>query len=107
MFSAVVTSLAVGKVFWSKEALDFPETGAAQWCLSKDGCAYVVKEAQRILEDANALAPAPLSMDEAADLLASERFISPDTVVDLKCDVTEFFPSCNRQLILDMIAGVA
>ena len=46
-------------------------------------------------------------MDEAASSLSSNGFISPDTVVDLKCDITEFFPSCNRQLIFDMIAGVA
>ena len=114
MFRAVVTSLAVGSVFKSKEALNFLETGAgrtdprySQRGLSKDGCTYVVKETQRILEEANALHPAPLSMDEAASSLSQNGSISPDTVADLKCDITEFFPSGNRQLIFDMLAGYA
>ena len=94
MFRAVVTSLAAGKVFKSKEATNFLETGAqrtdsrySQRGLSKDGCAYVVKEIQRKLEAANALAPPVLSMDEAADLLASAGSISPNTVVVLKAQV--------------------
>ena len=114
MFRAIATSLAVGKVFKSKEALNFLETGAgrtdprySQRGLSKDGCAYVVKETQRILEEANALDPAPLTMQEADTLLSNNGFISPDTVVNLKIDIIEFFPSGNRQLILDMIAGTA
>jgi hypothetical protein len=55
MFRAIVTSYAVAKVFKSKEALTFIETGAgrtdprySQRGLSKDGCAYVVKETQRL-----------------------------------------------------------
>ncbi len=87
---AVVTTLAVGKVFKSKEALNFLETGAgrtdprySQRGLSKDGCDDVVKETQRILEAANALAPSILSMDAAAYQLAQDGYISPNTVVDL------------------------
>ena len=75
--------------------------------LSRDGCAYVLKEIQRHLEAASALAPPILSMDEAADRLASPGYISPDTVVILKCDITEFFHSCNRQHFLDVLTGVA
>ena len=114
IFRAIVTSLAVGKVFKSKEALNFLETGAGrtdprytQRGLSRDGCSYVVKEVQRTLERAQALDPAPLSMDDAAASLSADGYISPDTIVDLKCDITEFFPSCNRQLIFDMIDGSA
>ena len=46
-------------------------------------------------------------MDDAAASLSADGYISPDTIVDLKCDITEFFPSCNRQLIFDMIDGSA
>jgi hypothetical protein len=46
-------------------------------------------------------------MEEASRQLSEEGQISPDTVVDLKCDITEFFPSSNRQIILDMIEGSA
>ncbi len=78
MFRAIVTSLAVSKVLKSKEALNFLETGAgrtdprySQRGLSKDGCAYVVKQTQCILEEANALDPAPLTMQEADTLLSN------------------------------------
>ena len=64
MFRAIVTSYAVAKVFKSKEAITFIETGAgrtdsrySQRGLSNDGCAYVVKETQRLLEEAQALDP--------------------------------------------------
>jgi hypothetical protein len=67
IFRAIVTSLAIGKLFKSKEAHIFLETGAGlmdprytQRGLSRDGCSYVVKEVQRILERAQALDPAPL-----------------------------------------------
>jgi hypothetical protein len=93
------------------------ETGAGhtdlrftQRGLSRDGCTYVIKETQWILEAANALEPSiltRLTMDDAADLWARTGFISPNIVVDLKCDITEFFPSCDRQLLLDMLDGVA
>jgi hypothetical protein len=46
-------------------------------------------------------------MQEASVHLSEEGRISPDTVVDLKCYITEFFPCSNRQLILDMIEGSA
>jgi hypothetical protein len=48
-------------------------------------------------------------MEVASAHLSEEGQISQDTVVDLKCDVpdSEFFPSSNRQLILDMIEGSA
>jgi hypothetical protein len=64
MFRAIVTSYAVAKVFKSKEEITFIETGAghtdpsySQRGLSKDGCAYVFKETQRLLEEAQALDP--------------------------------------------------
>ena len=69
MFRAIVTSYTVAKVFKSKEAINFIETGAgrtdprySQRGLSKDGCAYVVKETQRLLEEAKALDPSPPSL---------------------------------------------
>ena len=56
------------------EVLNFLENGAgstdppySQRGLPKDGCAYVAKEIQRILEGANALAPPTLSVDAAAN----------------------------------------
>jgi hypothetical protein len=78
------------------------ETGAGrtdprytQRGLSRDGCYYVAKEVHRTLKRAQALDPAPLSMDEAASSLSTDGYISPDTIVDLKCDIAEFFPSCK------------
>jgi hypothetical protein len=110
MFRAIAT----GKVCKSKEAFNFLETGAGRTNpryshrgLSEDGCAFVVKETQRLLEDNNALDLPHITTDEASARLSEHGLISPDTVVDLKCDITEFFPSGNRQLILDMIEGSA
>ena len=109
---AIVTSYVVEKLFKSKEALNFLETGAgrtdprySQRGLSKDGCAYVVKKTQRLLEDNNALDLPHITTEKASAQLLAHGLISPDTVVDLKCDITEFFPSGNRKLILDVMEG--
>ncbi len=79
--------LSVAKIFESKEALNFIETGAGSTDpryfrrgLSKDGCAYVVKETHRLLEEAQALDPTPISIEEASAHLSDEGLISPDTV---------------------------
>ena len=99
MFRAIVTSFLCGLLSKGKDAINFLETGAgrtdyrnSQRGLSKDGCTYVVKEVQRLLETADVLSPG---------------LVSPDSYIDLKLDITEFFPSGNRQLLFDMIAGVA
>ena len=59
---------------------------------SKDGCAYVAKELQRYLENADALSP---------------RSIDPDLQIVVKVEIVEFFPSTDRQVLFDMCAGVA
>ena len=43
----------------------------------------MVKEIQRTLEEAHALDPAPIPMEEAASSLYNNGFISPNTVVVL------------------------
>ncbi len=75
MFRAAFTSYAVTKIFKSKEALNSLENGAgrtdprySQRGLSLDGCAYGVKEIQRLLEEALVSDRAPF-LEEAESLL--------------------------------------
>jgi hypothetical protein len=100
MFRAVLTSYMVTKIFKSKEALNFLENGAgrtdprySQRGLSKEGCAYVVKEIQRLLEEALLSDNAPLLMEEAASQLERSGYISPDALACLK---TDFVETCVR-----------
>ena len=99
MIRAVVTGFLCGAILKGPDAIKKIETGSGrtdprgtQRGLSKDGCSYAVKESQRFLETADALIPGPLS---------------PEALICLKLDITEFFRSANRQVLFDILAGEA
>ena len=99
MIRAVVTGFLCGRILKGQDAFKVFETGSGrtdprstQRGLSKDGCSYVVKESHRFLETADALSPCHLSSD---------------SLICLKLDITEFFPSANRHVLFDMLAGEA
>ena len=96
MIRAVVTGFLCGKILKGQDAFKVFKTGSGrtdprstQRGLSKDGCSYVVKESHRFLETVDALSPCPLS---------------PESLICLKLDITEFFPSADRQVLFDMLA---
>jgi hypothetical protein len=87
-----LTSIVFYGDFQNGTAGSSADSCLSQRGLSKDGCAYVAKELQRYTETNNTL---------------TAGSVNPDILVIVTAAIVHFFPSVDRQALLDMCAGVA